>query len=65
MIRGDGKNLTDQQWLTLMGIVSDNQPIELTMPSESGESAVLVREGRCWWVHPDGTTHYQDAPAQP
>lgn len=61
MIDGDGKHLTDAQWLRLLELVPDDKPIKLRMPPEAGRDALLVRRREVteaettYRIHPDGS----------
>jgi hypothetical protein len=57
MIRGteNARNLSDSQWFTLMKLVSDDESIDLTLPSTPEEPAVLIRSSFEYRVYYDGT----------
>jgi hypothetical protein len=60
MIRGEAKHLTDAQWLALMQIVSDEKEIDLTMPMNEGDSAMLKRDGIRYDIRPDGSYEWRE-----
>jgi hypothetical protein len=62
MIEGDGKFLTDEQWIKLMFIIADDKPIHLVMPTEINASAVLYRDGIRYEIYPSGTFLATKAP---